>query len=62
METPIPGSGAWRERASATIVEVAGKIPDDVLQEDPKLLMWYDQALTRTEAGRAVTAQPGDWA
>lgn len=22
--------------------------PEDVLQEDPKLLMWYDQALTRT--------------
>ena len=42
---------AWRERAYATIVEVAAKVPDDVLQEDPKLLMWYDQALTRTEAG-----------
>ena len=45
---------AWRERAYATIVEVAAKIPDDVLQEDPKLLMWYDQALTRTEAGASA--------
>jgi hypothetical protein len=27
------------------------KIPDDVLQEDEKLLLWYDQALTRTEEG-----------
>ena len=38
---------AWQTRDYATIVEVAGKIPEDVLQEDPKLLMWYDQALTR---------------
>ncbi len=41
---------AWQTRAYATIVEVAAKIPDDVLQEDPKLLMWYDQAVTRAEA------------
>ncbi len=41
---------AWQEHAYATIVEVAAKIPDDVLQEDPKLLMWYDQAVTRAEA------------
>jgi DNA modification methylase len=39
---------SWTERDYATIIEVAGKIPDIVLQEDPKLLMWYDQALTRT--------------
>jgi len=26
---------------------VAQKVPENVLQEDPKLLMWYDQALTR---------------
>jgi len=42
---------AWQERDYGTIITVAGKIPDDVLQEDPKLLMWYDQALTRTGAG-----------
>jgi len=24
------------------------KIPENVLQEDPKLLMWYNQALTRS--------------
>ena len=35
-----------------TIVQVAAKIPDDVLQEDPKLLMWYDQALTRASHKR----------
>lgn len=39
---------AWQERDYATIITVARKIPENVLQEDPKLLMWYDQALTRT--------------
>ena len=38
---------AWQNRDYATVVSVADKIPDSVLQEDPKLLMWYDQALTR---------------
>ena len=38
---------AWQEREYATIIAVARKIPDNVLQEDPKLLMWYDQAVTR---------------
>ena len=39
---------AWQERDYATIIAVARKIPEKILQEDPKLLMWYDQALTRT--------------
>jgi hypothetical protein len=26
---------------------VADKIPNNVLEEDPKLLMWFDQAVTR---------------
>jgi len=38
---------AWQERDYATIIAVARKIPEHVLQEDAKLLMWYDQALTR---------------
>jgi hypothetical protein len=38
---------AWQERDYATIITVARKIPENVLQEDPKLLMWYDQAITR---------------
>ena len=42
---------AWQERDYRTIIDVAQKIPEDVLQEDPKLLMWYDQAMTRTEGG-----------
>jgi hypothetical protein len=32
----------------AIIIAVAQRIPENVLQEDPKLLMWYDQAITRT--------------
>lgn len=39
---------AWQDRDYSTIISVARKIPETVLQEDPKLLMWYDQALTRT--------------
>jgi DNA modification methylase len=38
---------AWQERDYALIVAVADKIPHNVLEEDPKLLMWYDQAVTR---------------
>ncbi|MHB0869749.1 MAG: DNA methyltransferase [Chloroflexota bacterium] len=41
---------AWQERDYQTIIDVAAKIPDEVLQEDPKLLMWYYQALTRSGA------------
>ena len=39
---------AWQERDYGTIIAVASKIPENVLQEDHKLLMWYDQALTRS--------------
>ena len=39
---------AWQERDYTTIITVARKIPEKVLHEDPKLLMWYDQALTRS--------------
>ena len=38
---------AWQERDYATIIAVAEKIPETILQEDSKLLMWYDQAITR---------------
>ncbi|MGI6414375.1 MAG: DNA methyltransferase [Thermoguttaceae bacterium] len=37
----------WQNRDYRTIIAVAQRIPENVLQEDPKLLMWYDQALTR---------------
>lgn len=38
---------AWQERDYQTIISIAEKIPEKVLQEDQKLLMWYDQAVTR---------------
>jgi hypothetical protein len=42
---------AWSRKDYQTIIKVAQKIPDEALQEDEKLLLWYDQALTRTESG-----------
>ncbi len=39
---------ASQERDYATIIAVARKIPENVLQEDLKLLIWCDQALTRS--------------
>ena len=42
-------SQAYQDRDYATIISIAEKIPETVLQEDQKLLLWYDQALTRTE-------------
>ena len=38
---------SWQSRDYRTIIAVAQRIPENVLQEDPKLLMWYDQAVTR---------------
>jgi DNA modification methylase len=42
---------AWAAKNYKTIIAIAQKIPEEALQEDEKLLLWYDQALTRTEAG-----------
>lgn len=39
---------AWANKDYQTIVSIAAKVPDDALQEDEKLLFWYDSALTRT--------------
>ena len=38
---------AWSEHDYRTIISVAERLPADVVQEDAKLLMYYDQALTR---------------
>ena len=38
---------AWQEKDYAVIAAVADKLPTAVLEEDPKLLMWYDQATLR---------------
>ena len=42
---------AYQDRDYATIIAIAEKIPEAVLQEDQKLLLWYDQALTRKGEG-----------
>ena len=42
---------AWGSKDYKTIIAIAQKLPEDALQEDEKLLLWYDQALTRSEAG-----------
>jgi hypothetical protein len=38
---------AWRRRDYTTIVKVAERLPEAVLQEDPDLLMYYDNATLR---------------
>lgn len=42
---------AWTAKNYRAIIAIAQKIPEEALQEDEKLLLWYDQALTRAEAG-----------
>ncbi|NQY81840.1 MAG: DNA methylase [Alphaproteobacteria bacterium] len=42
---------AWRDRDYDIIIAVAEKLPSTILEEDPKLLMWYDQAVTRKGEG-----------
>lgn len=41
---------AWAAKDFKTIISIAQKIPEEALQEDEKLLFWYDSALTRMEA------------
>ena len=41
---------AYQEQDYATIIEIAEKIPEPVLQEDQRLMLWYDQAVTRMGA------------
>lgn len=38
---------AYQEKDYQTIVSVAEKLPQNIIDEDPKLLMFYDQAQTR---------------
>jgi len=40
---------AWQELDYQAIVDIAKKIPENVLEEDPKLLMYYDLAVTRIQ-------------
>jgi 16S rRNA G966 N2-methylase RsmD len=42
---------AWQQNDYDAILGVAEKIPEDVLQEDAMLLMWYTNSLIRTGRG-----------
>lgn len=42
---------AWQQNDYDSILNVAEKIPEDVLQEDAMLLMWYTNSLIRTGRG-----------
>jgi 16S rRNA G966 N2-methylase RsmD len=42
---------AWQQNDYDMILDVAEKLPDDVLQEDAMLLMWFTNSLIRTGRG-----------
>jgi len=42
---------AWADKDYNTIIDLAKKLPEEQLYEDAKLMMWYDQAMTRTGKG-----------
>jgi hypothetical protein len=39
---------SWQKQNYTTIVLMAKRVPDEVIQEDQALLMYYDNALMRT--------------
>ncbi len=39
----------WQKTDYQTIIEMAKRVKDEIVQEDPALLMYYDNALMRTE-------------
>lgn len=41
---------SWAAKDYKAIIAIAQKIPEEALQEDEKLLLWYDQALTRSDS------------
>ena len=40
---------AYQNRDYATILAIGKKLPDAIIEEDPKLLMWYTQAELRSD-------------
>lgn len=40
-------SRLWKEKNYQTIVEIADRLPEQIIQEDPNLLMYYDISLSR---------------
>jgi len=38
---------SWQKGEYTKIIQMAKRVPETVIQEDPALLMYYDNALTR---------------
>ncbi len=38
---------SWQKSDYASIIQMAKRVPEEVIQEDPSLLMYYDNAVTR---------------
>ncbi|GMQ78289.1 MAG: hypothetical protein BMS9Abin02_0790 [Anaerolineae bacterium] len=47
FQIKIKNFKAFQQEQTFMIIAKAPKIPEKVLEEDQKLLMWYDQAATR---------------
>lgn len=43
---------AWQDKDYRTIVDVGSRVPEELLQRDPKVTLWYDQAQVRVQAAR----------
>ncbi len=39
----------WKEKRYQEIVDMAERLPEQTIQEDPNLLMYYDISLSRVE-------------
>ena len=39
----------WEQQEFTTLITIAEKLPNNVLEEDPVLLMYYDQAVTLSQ-------------
>lgn len=46
----------WEEQEFASILDISTKLPNDVIAEDPVLLMYYDQAMMLSQ-----NSSGGDW-
>jgi hypothetical protein len=48
---------AWQKQDYATIVQMAKRVPESIVQEDPALLMYFDAAILRTGDGFDIAKQ-----
>lgn len=43
---------AWQEKDYRTIVDVGSRVPEELLQRDAKVTLWYDQAQVRLQEAK----------